>query len=236
MKIRFPLICLLSILLSPSLVAQKYKLLKGKVSHPKLSVAGIHVVNVSRGSTEITDMMGYFEISVAQGERLLFTGIQFKDQELIITEDIFSSDEITVYLKTAINQLDEVVVKPHDLSGNLSSDLQGVPKTLNFTDVGIPGFKGEREEKIVSGKSLILSTLLLPISGGLDVTMKAADLTSKELIIQQADFTIGDDLSASAGKKEFTFLGYSKSPTITISQDSPLPLKVLGLAMEIQFA
>lgn len=169
MKIRFPLICLLSILLSPSLVAQKYKLLKGKVSHPKLSVAGIHVVNVSRGSTEITDMMGYFEISVAQGERLLFTGIQFKDQELIITEDIFSSDEITVYLKTAINQLDEVVVKPHDLSGNLSSDLQGVPKTLNFTDVGIPGFKGEREEKIVSGKSLILSTLLLPISGGLDV-------------------------------------------------------------------
>ena len=32
------------------------------------------------------------------------------------------------------------------------------------------------------------------------------------------------------------FLGYSKSPTITISQNDPLPLKVLGIAMEIQFA
>jgi hypothetical protein len=31
-------------------------------------------------------------------------------------------------------------------------------------------------------------------------------------------------------------LGYSKSPTITISQNDPLPLKVLGVAMEIQFA
>jgi len=88
----------------------------------------------------------------------------------------------------------------------------------------------------LTGQPRRINKAIIDISGGLDVTMKAADLTSKELIIQQADFTIGDDLSASAGKKEFTFLGYSKSPTITISQDSPLPLKVLGLAMEIQFA
>jgi hypothetical protein len=40
---------------------------------------------------------------------------------------------------------------------------------INFDDVGIPGFKGKREEKIVSEKSLILSTLLLPLTGGLDI-------------------------------------------------------------------
>lgn len=157
------------LLFSLSVVAQKYKLLKGKVSHPNLSVAGIHVVNVSRGSTEITDMMGNFEISVAVGERILLSGVQFKDYELIVSEAIFSSDEITVYMKTAINQLDEVVVKPHDLSGSLANDLQSVPKSINFTDVGIPGFKGEREEKIVSGTSLILTTLFLPLTGGLNV-------------------------------------------------------------------
>ena len=88
----------------------------------------------------------------------------------------------------------------------------------------------------LTGQPRRINKAIIDISGGLDVTMKAADLTSKELIIQQADFTIGSDLSSSGGKKEFTFLGYSKSPTITISQDSPLPLKVLGLAMEIQFA
>ena len=42
--------------------------------------------------------------------------------------------------------------------------------------------------------------------------------------------------SSKTDKKEFNFLGYSKSPTITISQNDPLPLKVLGVAMEIQFA
>jgi hypothetical protein len=40
---------------------------------------------------------------------------------------------------------------------------------INFNDVGIPGFEGKREEKIVSAKSLILSTLLLPLTGGLDI-------------------------------------------------------------------
>ena len=47
--------------------------------------------------------------------------------------------------------------------------MNNVKEQINFDDVGIPGYKGVRKEKIVSGKSLILSTLLLPISGGINV-------------------------------------------------------------------
>ena len=63
------------------------------------------------------------------------------------------------------------MVKPHDLSGNMLNDMldSGIKNPINFNDVGIPGFKGKRQEKIVSKKSIILSTLLLPISGGLDI-------------------------------------------------------------------
>ena len=56
--------------------------------------------------------------------------------------------------------------------------------------------------------------------------MKAQDLEAKELVIQQVDFTINSDTTPVTEKKEFNFLGYSKSPTITISQNDPLPLKV----------
>ena len=66
--------------------------------------------------------------------------------------------------------------------------------------------------------------------------MKGSDRSSKELVIQQVNFTVNTDLQSVTDKKEFSFLGYSTSPTITISQNDPLPLKVLGLAMEIQFA
>ncbi|MEL0225432.1 MAG: hypothetical protein VW912_01990 [Flavobacteriaceae bacterium] len=149
--------------------AQDYKLLNGKIFHPNLIVAGIHVINADRGLAEITDIDGNFEISVAIGEELIFSGVQYKKRALIITPDIFALDEITVYLEAFINELDEVVVKPHNLSGSLSSDLNNVKEQINFDDVGIPGYKGVRKEKIVSGKSLILSTLLLPISGGINI-------------------------------------------------------------------
>ena len=43
--------------------AQDYKLLNGKISHPNLIVAGIHVINADRGLAEITDIDGNFEIS-----------------------------------------------------------------------------------------------------------------------------------------------------------------------------
>lgn len=151
------------------LKAQKYKLLNGKVAHSELVVAGIHVINADRGLAEITDVDGNFEISVAIGEKLIFSGVQYEKRALEISAEIFALDQIIVYLDAFINELDEVVVKPHNLSGSLTSDLGNVKRKINFDDVGIPGYKGVRKEKIVSGKSLILSTLLLPISGGINI-------------------------------------------------------------------
>lgn len=151
------------------LFAQKYKLLEGRVTHPELVVAGIHVINADRGLAEITDIDGNFQISVTVGERLVFSGVQYKKRELIISEEIFALEAITVYLEAFVNELDEVIVKPHQLSGSLASDISNVPKQINFDDVGIPGYKGVRKEKIVSAQNLILSTLLLPISGGINV-------------------------------------------------------------------
>lgn len=149
--------------------AQKYKLLSGKIAHPELVVAGIHVINADRGLAEITDIDGNFEISVAIGEKLIFSGVQYEKKSLEISQEIFDLSQIIVYLEAFVNELDEVVVKPHNLSGSLSSDLGNVKPQINFDDVGIPGYKGVRKEKIVSGKSIILSTLLLPISGGINI-------------------------------------------------------------------
>ena len=129
------------------LKAQDYKLLNGTISHPNLVVAGIHVINADRGLAEITDIDGNFEISVAIGEKLIFSGVQYKKRALEITPEIFALDQVTVYLEAYINELDEVVVKPHNLSGSLSGDLNNVKEQINFDDVGIPGYKGVRKEK-----------------------------------------------------------------------------------------
>lgn len=81
-----------------------------------------------------------------------------------------------------------------------------------------------------------ISKAYIDIYDSLNLTVKAADKTSKNLVITQLGFTAGTDLSKVSGKQEFNFLGYDKNPTITISQSDPLPLKILGIAMEIVFA
>ena len=153
------------IISASSIYGQQFKLLRGKVSNDDLSLSGIHVVNTSRVNAVITDSEGFFEISVKIGERLKFSGIQFKTKDLLIGEAIFDSEFVTVYLEPFVNELDEVIVKPHGLSGNLSSDLASanIPKTINFDDVGIPGYKGKREEKIPSIQQMALSLALVQV-------------------------------------------------------------------------
>ena len=54
-------------------------------------------------------------------------------------------------------------------------------------------------------------------------------------MIQQANLNVYEDLQPDTDRKEFFFLGYDRAPTVTISQNDPLPLKVLGMSLELQF-
>ena len=88
----------------------------------------------------------------------------------------------------------------------------------------------------LTGQSRRIVRCIVDIEDALDISLKSpANANSHELVILQSGFTIGSDLIKQSGKKEFYFLGYDKSPTVTITQNDPLPLKVLGMALEVQF-
>lgn len=151
--------------------AQEFREIQGRVVHDSLSVSGIHVLNKTKGSATITDAKGYFSIVVSPGDELFFSAVQFTPKRLPITQSIFGTKELTIYLESFVNTLDEVIVTQHQLSGDPALDMNNdaIQKPVNFYNLGIPGYGGERKEKIVSGQSLLLSTLLLPISGGINV-------------------------------------------------------------------
>ena len=94
----------------------------------------------------------------------------------------------------------------------------------------------ELPEGPLTGLPRRISRAIIDINSALDLTVKAADTTSKSLVVQQVNFTGGSDLTPVTAKKEFFFLGYSQSPTVTLSQDDPLPIKILGMSVEVVFA
>ena len=104
------------------------------------------------------------------------------------------------------------------------------------TEVETMPIDKELPEGPLTGLPRRISRAIVDLNSTLDMTIKAADSTSKALVIQQVNFQGGSDLTPFTDKKEFFFLGYSKNPTVTISQDDPLPIKILGMSVEIVFA
>ena len=146
---------------------QKYKLLKGEVISDSLNVSGIHIINKNSGAKSITDFTGIFSIGVKINDTIVISSIQTKPKIIVVNSKIFVQDLIKVYPEPFVNQLDNVEVRPHNLTGNLFNDMKdsGVNNQINFDDVGVPGFKGERAEKIVfkNDAQVLLNVLLLPI-------------------------------------------------------------------------
>ena len=160
---------LFALLFSVGLIGQEkeFKTLVGEVINDSIDVSGIHVINGSSGGKSITDKNGFFKVGVRKNDSIYFTSVQIKTQMIIIEETVFKTDSIRVYLEPIVNELESVTVSPNNLSGDLLADMKQIKEkeVFNFDDAGIPGFKGERKEKIVykNSSSVLVSVILLPL-------------------------------------------------------------------------
>lgn len=113
-------------------------------------VEGIHVLNRSSRYNAVTDQNGRFFIHAREQDTLVFSSITYSFKSIIVSEEIYINNKVIVTLDPLINELDEVIIGPK-LTGNLNSDIKSIKTEdpINFDDVGIPGFKGTPEEKIV---------------------------------------------------------------------------------------
>ncbi|WP_178983565.1 carboxypeptidase-like regulatory domain-containing protein [Winogradskyella helgolandensis] len=93
---------------------------------------GVAVFNSSSNKGTYTDADGNFEIKVALNDVIEFGALQFKDFTVTITDKVMTSKRLTVILVEDVNKLDEVVLLPFDLTGNLGADLENV-RTYNVS-------------------------------------------------------------------------------------------------------
>ena len=157
------------------------KSLQGKITN-EADIDGIHVLNIASRYNTITNENGHFSINVKPLDTLLFSSIKYMPEKVVVTEAIFEKGVITVKLSELVNELDEVFIEPN-LSGNIAADLKKIKteKPINFDDVGIPGFKGKPEEKIVP-----LYFVVTPTSINIEALYKYLPGYYKELKIRRS--------------------------------------------------
>lgn len=114
--------------------------LSGRVIANEKNVANVHVMNTSLSKATITNEAGQFRISVRVGDTLLFSAIQFRRKSFTITQEIYDARIIAVPLEEFVNELDEVVLRPYDLSGDLNKDMQQIDTrgVVSATILGLP--------------------------------------------------------------------------------------------------
>jgi len=129
------LLLLLFIIASPVLMAQDITRTKvsGKIHVPQGDDAeGISVYNISSQKGTITDPDGTFEIDLAENDRILISALQYQSFTVIVDKGIVEKRKINIFVNPAVNILEEVVVRPYDLSGNINADVAKIP-TYNVT-------------------------------------------------------------------------------------------------------
>ncbi|MCR9182808.1 MAG: carboxypeptidase-like regulatory domain-containing protein [Flavobacteriaceae bacterium] len=96
---------------------------KGVITAPAdEDLEAISIYNVSSQKGTITNDNGEFTIEVAINDRVLFSALQFQKFTVIVDEGIVANRVMKIYVNPAIFQLDEVIVRPHDLTGNIVVD------------------------------------------------------------------------------------------------------------------
>jgi hypothetical protein len=149
--------------------------LRGRVLENEVGVTNVHILNLSANDATISDAQGYFAIPAKEGDTLLLSAIRYQRKTFRVDAEMLRATLLNIELEPFVNQLDEVVLFPYNLSGDLDKDLSNVPveEEVTATSLGLPNasakVKTQSERKLfeaTTGSGLIpLNPVINAISG-----------------------------------------------------------------------
>ena len=100
----------------------------------------VHVINLNQVVGTITDSKGEFEIDAAVNDTLYFSYLGFKSQKIRVTNDMFRFKDTKIALTELAYALEEVIVRPYQLTGYLEIDVKNLPinTAYQYSISGLP--------------------------------------------------------------------------------------------------
>ncbi len=129
----------------------------------QIALESVHVVNLNQVVGTITDKDGKFTIRAAVNDTLYFSYLGFKSQKVRITNDMFKFKDTKVALTELAYALEEVIVRPYQLTGYLEIDVKNLPINTAY-QYSISGLSKSYEagNKNPSAVTKVLGAILNP--------------------------------------------------------------------------
>ncbi len=123
----------------------------------------VHVINLNKVVGTITDNKGKFTIEASVNDTLYFSYLGFKSQKIRVTNDMFKFKDTKVSLTELAYALEEVIVRPYQLTGYLEIDVKNLPinTAYQYSISGLP-VSYEAGNKSPSAVTKVLGAILNP--------------------------------------------------------------------------
>ena len=95
-------------------------------------ISSVHVINLTQVVGVITDKQGKFEIPAKLNDTLYLSYLGFKSIKVRVTNDLLKFENSKIQLTELAYALEEVIVKPYELTGYLEIDAKNVPVSQSF--------------------------------------------------------------------------------------------------------
>ena len=123
----------------------------------------VHVVNLNQVIGTITNEGGEFTIQATVNDTLYFSYLGFKSQKVRVTNDMFRFTDTKIALTELAYALEEVIVRPYQLTGYLEIDVKNLPINTAY-QYSISGLSKSYEagNKNPSAVTKVLGAILNP--------------------------------------------------------------------------
>ena len=125
-KLLFVLLLFTSVLMAQKLPRE---ILYGQLVADSTGVENVLVTNKTAKLAVYSRRDGTFQIHVREKDTLMFSNLNFPVQSLVLNEADLKLKVLKIKIESRPNQLDEVIINPNALSGNLEKDNENIKVT-----------------------------------------------------------------------------------------------------------
>lgn len=101
-------------------------------ANTQIPLSNVNIINVNKMKGTTTDEKGLFEIEVTANDTLHLSILGFQSLKIKVTNDWIKNNFTKIYLTEKAYALEEVVIRPFNLTGYLEIDTKLIPEKENY--------------------------------------------------------------------------------------------------------
>lgn len=159
------LLFLIVFILSSSTIFSQNLVATVENSSDNKPISSVHVINLTQVVGVITDKQGKFEISARLNDTLYLSYLGFKSIKVRVTNDLLKFENSKIQLTELAYALEEVIVKPYELTGYLEIDAKNVPvsQSFRYSIPGLPSRGYEGGSRNSGAFSKVINSIFNPV-------------------------------------------------------------------------